>query len=198
MLAGLAYQHAAAGTQAGDAEGGEEQVQQAGVIGVAHVLEVELPIVRQRLGEAADDLQPAVAEHATHAADDLGAEPGFKFRSVRGQRAEHHAAERGDAQLARAVFGHVEVGRHAAFAIHTAGERDRAQVAAQIVAPGVIDALEVLPAAGIVQADQRAAMRAAVLEGRELAVLGARHHHGHAADKGGAVVADVGKFGLEA
>ena len=41
-------------------------------------------------------------------------------------------------------------------------------------------------------------MRAAVLEGDEFAVLGARHHDRHRADEGGAVVADVGEFDLEA
>ncbi len=41
-------------------------------------------------------------------------------------------------------------------------------------------------------------MRAAVLEPAEFAVLGARHHHGHGTDEGGAIVADVGNIDLEA
>ena len=62
----------------------------------------------------------------------------------------------------------------------------------------MIDALEVLHAAAVVQTDQRAAMRAAVLERDDLTVPGARHHHRHGADERGAVVAHIGKLGLEA
>ncbi len=96
------------------------------------------------------------------------------------------------------MLRHIEIGRHAAAAVDAARERDRAQIAAQVVAPRVVDALEVLPAATVVQADQRAAMGAAVLEGAEVTVLGARDHDGHGANKRGAVVADVGEFGLQA
>ena len=96
------------------------------------------------------------------------------------------------------MLRHVEVGRHAAVAVDAAAERDRAQVAAQVVAPGVIDALEVLHAAAVLQADQRAAMRAAVLESAKLAVLGAHHDDGHAADEGRAVVADGRQIEFEA
>ena len=52
--------------------------------------------------------------------------------------------------------------------------------------------------AAIVEADQRAAMRAAVLEGTQLGVFSARDHDGHGADEGGAVVADVGQFIFQA
>ncbi len=52
--------------------------------------------------------------------------------------------------------------------------------------------------AAIVEADQRAAMRAAVLEGAEFAVFGARDDDRHGTDEGGAVVADVGEFIFQA
>ena len=117
---------------------------------------------------------------------------------LRRQRAEHQAAERGDAQLARAVLRHVEVRRHAALAVHAVAECDRAQIAAQIIAPGMIDALEVLHRAAVLQADQRAAMRTAIFERAEFAVLGAHHDDRHAAYEGGAIVADVRQLDLEA
>ena len=62
----------------------------------------------------------------------------------------------------------------------------------------MIDALEVLHRAAVFQADQRAAMRAAVLERGEIAVFRAHDDDGHAADEGRAVVAGVGEFDLEA
>ena len=198
MRAGLADQHAAALAEAGDAEGGEEQVQQAGVVGVAHVLEIELPVVRQRLGEAADDLQLAVAQHAADAAGDVRAEPGFDVGRVGRQRAEHQAAE----VVTRSLRGPCCVMSKSAgmppLPLTPWRNATEQQVAAQVVAPGVIDALEVLRRAAVFQADQRAAMRAAVLEGAQLAVFGARDDDRHAADEGGAVVADVGELGLQA
>ena len=54
--AALADADTAALTQPVDAEGREEHMQQAGVIGVAHVLRIELPVVRQYFGKAADHL----------------------------------------------------------------------------------------------------------------------------------------------
>src|SRR5579859_4227950 len=114
------------------------------------------------------------------------------------QAARHHAAERGDAQLARAVARHVEICRHTPFAVHAAGEGDRAEVATQIVAPGVVDALEVLHVSAIVEADQRAPMGTAVLEGAEFAVFGARDDDGHSTNEGGTIIADVGEFVFQA
>ena len=47
--------HAALG-EARDVEGAEEGMEQARVIGVLHILHVELPVVRQRLDEAPQHL----------------------------------------------------------------------------------------------------------------------------------------------
>jgi len=44
-----------------------------------------------------------------------------------------------------------ELGRHAALAVHPVPEGDGLQVAAKIIAPGVVDALKVLGAAGRAQ-----------------------------------------------
>jgi hypothetical protein len=93
---------------------------------------------------------------------------------------------------------HVEISRHTALAVDATGESNRAQIAAQIVAPRMIDALKVLRAAAIVEADQRTAMRTAVLETSDFSILGTNHHHRHRANKRGAVVANIRQFGFKA
>jgi len=55
--------------QAIDAERRQERVQDAGVIGVLDVLEIELPVVGQNLRRAADDVDRAAVEHALEPAD---------------------------------------------------------------------------------------------------------------------------------
>jgi hypothetical protein len=104
----------------------------------------------------------------------------------------------GPSQAARAVAGHVEIGRHTALAVDAAGEGDRAEVPAQVIAPRVVDTLEVLHVPAIVEADQRAAMRAAVLEGAKFVVFGVRDDNRHGTDEGRTVVADVGEFVFQA
>src|ERR1700739_3072677 len=105
MGAALADQHAAALAQPGDAEGGEEQMEEARMVGVLDVLYIELPVVRQRLDEAADDLD-RLLQHAANAPDDRLAEVLFNRRRRLGQGAEYQAAENGGAQLAWANRGH--------------------------------------------------------------------------------------------
>jgi hypothetical protein len=88
---------------------------------------------------------------------------------------------------------------HAAQAVDAALEGDALEVAAEVVAPGVVDALEVvLDVAAVVEGDQRAAMGAAVLEAVDRAVGVAHDDDRHVADLVGAVVALVGDVGLEA
>ena len=53
----------------------------------------------------------------------------------------------------------------------------------------MIDALEVLHLAAVLEADQCAAMGASVFKRNDFPVLGADHHHGHRAHHGGAVIA---------
>ena len=160
--------HAALLRQPVDAEGGEEHVQQAGVIGVLDVLEIELPVVRQRLRETADH-HDRLVQHALDPAGDLVAEIFLDRRHVLGRAAEHQAGEHRDAQLARAVVGAAERLRHAALAGDAVLEGDRVEVAFQVVVPGVIDAGEVARIAAAIERDQRPAVRAAVLECVDLA-----------------------------
>src|SRR6266446_5592040 len=193
-----ADQHAAALREPRDAEGAEEGVQQARVVRVLDVLEVELPVVRQPLREAPEHLH-RLAHHATHAADDLGAEVLLDRRRLGRQRREDEATERGRPQLARAVIGLAEIGGHAAAAVAALLERNADQVAAQVIAPRVVDALErVLHAARVVQRDQGAAVRAAILERVDTAVLPAHYDHRHLADERRPELAGLGDIGLQA
>ena len=180
-------------------EGGEEQMQDARVVGVLHILDIELPVVRQRLGEAPEHHGLAVAEHASDAAGDLFAKIIWQRGRVGAEGAVDEAADGLHPQLARAVVGDLEIRRHAALALDALLEGHARQVALQIIGPGVVDAGEALGClALVVEADQRAAMGAAVLEGVDLARPVARDHHGGVAHEGGAPVAGVRHIAFKA
>src|SRR5205823_13628127 len=119
-------------------------------------------------------------------------------RGVRRQAREDEAAERRRAELPRPVLGLAERGRHPAPAVRPLLERDADEVALEVVGPGVIDALEPLGRPRVLERDERAAVRAPVLEGVEGAVLAAYDDDGHLAHEGGAVVAGPRDVGLEA
>ena len=55
-------------------ESGKEQMQQTGMIGIAGVLRVHLPVVRQHLDKAPDDLDLPAAEHTLEACQYIGAD----------------------------------------------------------------------------------------------------------------------------
>ena len=172
-------------------------MQQACVVAVLHILDIELPVVRQHLPVAAE--QPdRPGQHAREPGADLGAEPVLQTGHIRAERAEDQSAECRRAQLARPVPGLVEALRHAARAVYAVLEGDAAQIAFQIVAPGVIDALDAPPAPALAEADQRAAMGAAVLERMQPPVPVAAHDHRRLADEGGAPGCGLGQFRLEA
>ena len=145
-------------------------MQDAGVVGVLDVLHVELPVVGKRLGVAAEHDRRAAAHHAADPRIDLFAEMFLERRHVVRETAEDDAEGLGQPQLARVVLLHAERRRHAALALDAVLEGDLLEVALPVVAPGVIDAGERLGVAAALQRDQRAAMRAAVLEGIEFAV----------------------------
>src|ERR1700753_1595755 len=93
---------------------------------------------------------------------------------------------------------HLETLGHAALAFDAILEGDAAQIALPVVGPGVVDAGKILFAlAVIVEADQRAAMVAAVFEGVYLTVGVADHDDRRLADFCGAEVAGLGQFDLE-
>ena len=94
---------------------------------------------------------------------------------------------------------HAEARRHSALALDAILERNAHQVALQVVGPCVIDAAEVLFAgAVIVEANQCAAMRAAVLESVDFAVAVAGDDHRSVTDESGAKIARIGYLGFKA
>lgn len=167
------------------------------MVGVAHILHVELPIVRKRLRKPADHFDLLV-QHATDPGGDFRSDIGLNVGRIVRQGAKHQAMQRGDTHLARPVVLHAEIGRHAALPVHPVAKGDGLQVAAQIVAPGVVDAVEILHPPAIFQADHGAAMHTPVLERGDRAVFRARHHHRHGADEAGAEVADFRNVGFQA
>jgi hypothetical protein len=140
------------------------------VVGVLDVLHVELPVVRQHLREAAEHDWRAPGQDPADAVQDLLAEVLLDVGQVVVQGAEDEPVHDCQSQLARPVSLQAEVGWHAALAAHSLGERDRGQVALQAVGPGVVDAGEVAGVAVVGHRDQRAAVRAAVLERVDLPV----------------------------
>ena len=197
VAAGLADDEAALLRQAVEPEGREERVQEARVVAILHVLHVELPVALQHLAVAAEHAHRR-PHHAADALDDLRTEIGFERRRIGIERAEHQAAQHFDLELTRRILVRPRVGRHAALAAHALAEGDGGQVAGEVVAPVVIDADDVARLAALVDAQQRAAMRAAVLEGVELALVVARDHDRHRADRRRAVGVRLRQLGFEA
>ena len=129
---------------------------------------------------------------------DLGAEISLEGRRRRSASvANTSPAKVSSAQLARRLPLGCRVLRHAALAADAAPERDTGEVASKVVGPVVIDAGEFL-ALPRGEAQQRAAVGAAVLERVQLAVGVARHHDRHVAEVGGAERVGARQLGLEA
>src|SRR5215469_17687200 len=165
-------------------------MQQARMVGVSDVLDIELPIVRQKLVVVAEKDQ-RLLHHAANALGDKRPEISVKRRRRRRERAEHDPGKAFNAQRADIVMGGIELRGHAAFAADAAAERDPGQPAFEIVGPVVVDAADFAPAPGAVEAKQRAAMGTAILEGAKTAVAVARNNDGDVADEGPAVIAGI-------
>src|SRR6202166_3113935 len=91
-----------------------------------------------------------------------------------------------------------EFGRHAALALDAALEGDPGQLAGEIVAPAVIDAGDLLAVALLGQAQQIAAMGAAVDEGVDRAIRAPGDDDRDLADGRRDPVAGLGDLGLKA
>src|SRR6202011_5190309 len=146
-------------------ERSKKQMQQTGMVGVARVLRIHLPVVRQHFNEAADDFDSAAAKDPVEPSQNLWSNEVFDGRRLVGERAEHEAVERCHTQLSRTVVVYPEVGWHTTLALHPALERHRLQIAARVIAPGMIHALKIcgsLPR--VIDADQRTAVRTGVFE----------------------------------
>src|SRR5450432_105016 len=109
-----------------------------------------------------------------------------RYSSIGGTSSEN------DPKFARAMVLHPETVGHAALSLDAVLECHALQVALPVVGPGVIEAAEVLLAlAVVVQTDQCAAMRAAVLEGVDLAIGVAGDDHRRVAHLRGAEIAGL-------
>ena len=86
-----------------------------------------------------------------------------------------------------------EAGRHTTLALHPALERHGLQIAAKVIAPGMVNALKIFgPLARVIEADQGTAVRAAVFECRDGSVIIAGDHNRHPPDNGRAPIAGIG------
>ncbi len=134
---------------------------------------------------------------AADAHRDLRADVALDRRGLVGERRKNQAAEDLDAEFLRRLALRLGVGGHTPFTLHAAAERHRGEIAAQIVSPVVIDADDLFNVAPILQAKERTAVRAAVLEAADGTRFVARHHHRHLARESGLEVALLRQLGLE-
>lgn len=95
-----------------------------------------------------------------------------------GVGAEHHAAVALDAQRLKAVVGGVEVFRHTALAADPVLESDALELAVQRIVPGMVDTRERRLVVALLQAHQRALVRAPVDHRVHGPVFVARHDDG--------------------
>ena len=182
---------------AGQPEGTEEQMQDAGVVGIADVLHHQLPVVAEPLGVVAHDPERPV-EHPVDEPRHPGAEIFLEVRRVVRKGAEHHPAPRRHPDGFQPVFFFVEVLGHAPLAVDAAAERDALEVAVQIERPIVVDAGEELLVAPVPEAQQRPAMGAPVDECPNLALAIAADDNRRGSDEVQLVIAGLGDFALQA
>src|SRR6185312_6608713 len=141
-------------------ERGEERVEDAGVIRVLHVLDIELPVVGQGLRETPQDDRHAATENALDAGTDFCAEIILERRHRVRKRAEYQAMQDGNAQFTRTMLLHPERVRHAPFAFDAILEGNTREIAFFVIGPTVVGTSKVMLAiALLIQADQRTAMR---------------------------------------
>ncbi|MNI34556.1 hypothetical protein D3C73_885490 [compost metagenome] len=180
------------------AEGGEEHMQEPGVIRVLDVLLHLLPVGGNVLAVVAQHLQlPAVID-ASVVLPELLAEVVAKRRRLVREGGPDHAVDHLDPQLGQAVLLQVEVGGHPALALHTPAERHALQVAVQGVGPLVIGADQLLGVAEARLAELDPLVGAAVLDDRNLVLVRADHDAGLLAQGRGLPVADIGDFTFQA
>src|SRR5215471_10899332 len=117
------------------------------------------------------------------------ADVGDERRSLRRQRAKDEFAKSLDAQLFEPVLFEPKACRHAAAPGDAAAKGDAFEVAGEVVAPSVIDAGQVLGMAAPLQADEIAAMGAAIDHRMDLAVLAAGDHDRRLAQESRQVIA---------
>src|SRR5207247_1928143 len=114
-----------------------------------------------------------------------------QWRRLGRQGAEDEIAEGVDAQLLEAVLFEVEARWHAALTGNAAAEGHTVEIAFEIIAPGMIDAGQILGMPAPLETDEIAAMGAAVDHRVDLAVLPAGDDDRRLAEKGRQVIAGL-------
>ena len=113
------------------------------MIGVAHVLEIKLPIVVQNLRRGAENLRGPVHDAVNARADQI-ADIVAEWRGVGRHRTENEVAELLDPELLQPVLLEAEARRHAALTGDAAPKGDAVEIAFEVVAPGVVDAGQIV------------------------------------------------------
>ena len=178
-------------------EGDEKFVQQAGMVIVAGILGIELPVAADPLAIVAEH-PDRPDEEAPQLRQDRRAEVVLERLGILGQCAEQRAVDVADPQRAQPVPAHLKARVEPAFAPDAAAERDRRQRPVEPIAPLVIDADMLAGVAGKLSADQRAAMRTAVDERLHRARFVAIEDDRRLADPGRPEVPRFGNFAVEA
>jgi hypothetical protein len=75
-------------------EGGEKQVQQAGVVGVARVLRVHFPVARENFDEPTNDFYVPATEYSVEPRQHFRADKVLDSGRLIGEGAEYEAVER--------------------------------------------------------------------------------------------------------
>ena len=194
--AGLADDNAALLGQPVHPEGGEEQVEDAGVVRVPDVLGVELPVVAQDLGIVAEHLC-RLRQNPVDPAANLRPEIIVQRRRPMVERPEDQPGPGRGAQGPQVMVAAPEGRRHPPAALDALLEGDADQLAGLVVGPGVVDAGEGAGVAEALQAQLRAAVGAAVLEGVDPAVARPHDDDRHVADRRRLVVAGFGNLAFE-
>ena len=179
-----------------DACGNDELVQQPGVIGIAQVLEIDLPIGRDSLAAVAQHLD-RLAEDAVEVFQAQIVEKRLKRLDVRIEGAEYHTAVGRDVEHVEPMRALVEALGHAAGTVDAALERHADQVPPQVIAPMVVDAGVAVVGAERGAHELGAAMGTAVHERANLAVRPTVDHHRRVAHESGLVIAGIGDLGLQ-
>lgn len=96
------------------------------------------------------------------------------------------------------MFFFAKIRWHATRAFDAFFERHAGEVPLQVVAPGVVDTLKALDTARLLQSDQGATVRAAILEGIDFPIGVLDHDHGRLAHEGRAVASRLWQVDVQA
>ncbi len=179
-----------------DIERGMEEVEHARVVGVLHVLHVELPVRPGVLARAANVFDGLV-EYAVDPGPHLGADVlGQRCHAV-AEGCEYNAAVAIDAQLLQAMCLGIEIRRHARHALLATAEGDTQQITRGIEAPLVVHTSVRCRVATRLAANARATVSATVHPRSQRTLRGPRNHDRRIADKCTLKVAWVRDLGFE-